>query len=190
MQCAGVQLQQLRSYQRAVAILELWSITFSKCFCGVEPGLDQSFGWAGENGQSLSSPDNVVCFHRRCDTSSYSKQYTYIVLLSNLATSSDPTPLTHPKTKSLKPRSNRRRQKPRNHNNRKYILPRGIGCLLHAPPLRPVLRLTDALLRRPVRHVGRDRFSGKLHAVVVGEDAYGVGLAEAGAEVDGDGVVG
>ena len=76
------------------------------------------------------------------------------------------------------------------HNSSKYSLPLDIGRLLHAPPLRPVSHLANALLRRPIRHSSRNGISGKLHAIVVGEDAYGVDLAEAGAEVDGDGVVG
>ena len=77
-----------------------------------------------------------------------------------------------------------------NHNSSTYSLPLDIGRLLHAPPLRPIPHLTDALLRRPIRHSCRNGVSGKVHAIVVGEDAYGVDLAEAGAEVDGDGVVG
>lgn len=76
------------------------------------------------------------------------------------------------------------------HNSSTYSLPHVLGRLHNAPPLRPVLLLTDALLRRPIRHSSRNGISGKLHAIVVGEDAYGVDLAEAGAEVDGDGVVG
>lgn len=76
------------------------------------------------------------------------------------------------------------------HNSSTYSLSHVIGRLHNAPPLRAVLLLTDAPLRRPIRHSSRNGISGKLHAIVVGEDAFGVDLAEAGAEVDGDGVVG
>ena len=92
---------------------------------------------------------------------------------------SQPKSLQKPTPKQSKP-----------HNSSTYSLPPVIGRLHNAPPLRPVSLLTDALLRRPIRQASRNVISGKLHAIVVGEDTYGVDLAEAGAEVDGDGVVG